>query len=97
MNYVTPEMSPISRGFLAEDLNGVRLPGSADALANIGVETQSGIVCDLKFSFNIGQKRFGFVLRLDSTEPRHITAVPQHALNRFAQVLELLPSVARGR
>ena len=71
MNYVTPEMSPISRGFSAEDLNGVRLPGSADALADIGVETQSGIVCNLEFSFNIGQKRFGFVLRLDSTEPRN--------------------------
>ena len=36
----------ISRGFLAEDLNGVRLPGSANALADISVETRSGIVCD---------------------------------------------------
>ena len=61
----------ISRAFSAEDLNGVRLPGSADALADIGVETRSGIVCDLEFSFNIDQKRFGFVLRSDSTEPRN--------------------------
>ena len=37
----------ISRGFSAEDLNGVRLPWSAVALADIGVETRSGIVCDL--------------------------------------------------
>ena len=41
----------ISRGFSAEDLNGVRLPGSVNALADIGVETRSGIVCDLEFSF----------------------------------------------
>ena len=61
----------ISRGFSAEDLNGVRLPGSADALADIGVETRSGIVCDLEFSFNFDTKRFGFVLRSDSTEPRN--------------------------
>ena len=61
----------ISRGFSAENLNGVRLPGSVDALADIGVETRSGIVCDLEFSFNIDQKRFGFVLRSDSTEPRN--------------------------
>ena len=61
----------ISRGFSAEDLNGVRLPGSANALADIGVETRSGIVCDLEFSFNIDQKRFRFVLRSDSTEPRN--------------------------
>ena len=39
----------ISRGFSAEDLNGVRLPGSVDALADIGVEIRSGIVCDLEF------------------------------------------------
>ena len=38
-----------------------------DALADIGVETRSGIVCDLEFSFNIDQKRFRFVLRSDST------------------------------
>ena len=61
----------ISRGFSAEDLNGVRLPGSANALADIGVETRSGIVCDLEFSFNIDQERFSFVLRSDSTEPRN--------------------------
>ena len=60
----------ISRGFSAEDLNGVRLPGSANALADIGVETRSGIVCDLEFSFNIDQKRFRFALMSDSTEPR---------------------------
>ena len=61
----------ISRGFSAEDLNGVPLPGSVDALADIGVETRSGIVCDLEFSFNIVKNRFGFVFRLDSTEPRN--------------------------
>ena len=61
----------ISRGFSAEDLNGVRLPGSVDAVADIGVETRSGIEGDLEFSFNIDKKRFGFVLRLDSTEPRN--------------------------
>ena len=60
----------ISEGFSTEDLNGVRLPGSVDALADIGVKTRSGIVCDLEFSFNIDKKRFGFVLRSDSTEPR---------------------------
>ena len=38
-----------------------------DALADIGVETRSGIVSDLEFSFNIDQKRFRFVLRSDST------------------------------
>ena len=48
----------ISRGFLAEDLNGVRLPGSADALADIGIGTRSGIVCGLEFRYNIDQKRF---------------------------------------
>ena len=41
----------ISRGFS---------PGSVDALADIGVETRSGIVCDLEF--NVDQKRFGFVV-----------------------------------
>ena len=61
----------ISRGFSAEDLNGERLPGSVYALADIGVETRSGIVCDLEFNFNIDKKRFGFVLRSDSTEPRN--------------------------
>ena len=61
----------ISRGFSTEDLNGVRLPGSADALADIGVETRSGIVCDLEFSFNVDKKHFAFVLRSDSTEPRN--------------------------
>ena len=62
----------ISRGFSAEDLNSVRLPGSVDALADIGVDTRSGIVCDLEFSFtNIDKKRFRFVLRSDSTEPRN--------------------------
>ena len=75
----------ISRGFSAEDLNGVRLPGSVNALADIGVETRSGIVCDLEFSFNIDKKRFRFVLRsdpvgLDGTK-KLITAVPKHALN----------------
>ena len=48
----------ISRGFSAEDLNGIRLPGSADALADIDVETRSGIVCGLEFRYNIDQKRF---------------------------------------
>ena len=61
----------ISRGFSAEDLNGVRLPGSADALADISVETRSGIVRDLEFSFKIDQKCFGFVLRSDSIEQRN--------------------------
>ena len=61
----------ISRGFSVEDFNGVPLPGSADALADIGVETRSGIVCHLEFNFNIDQKRSGFVLRSDSTEPRN--------------------------
>ena len=61
----------ISRGFSAEDLNGVRLPGSVDALADIGVATRSGIEGDLEFSFNIDKKRFGFVLRSDSTELRN--------------------------
>ena len=42
-----------------------------DALADIGVETRSGILCDLEFSFNIDRKRFRFVLRSDSTEPRN--------------------------
>ena len=55
----------ISRRFSAEDLNGVRLLGSVDALADIGV--------DLEFSFNIDKKRFGFVLRSDSTEPRNLS------------------------
>ena len=59
----------ISRGFSAEDLNGVRLPGPFDALANIGVDSRSGIVCDLEFSFNIDKKHFGFVLRSETTEP----------------------------
>ena len=40
-------------------------------MADIGVETRSGIVCDLEFSFNIDKRRFGFVLRSDSTEPRN--------------------------
>ena len=61
----------ISRGFSAEDLNGVRLPGSANVLADIGVKTRSGIVSDLEFGLNIDQKRFRFVLRSDSTEPRN--------------------------
>ena len=61
----------ISRGFSAEDLNDVRLRGSANALADIGVETRSGIVCDLEFSFNVDQKRFRFILRSESTEPRN--------------------------
>ena len=61
----------ISREFSAEDLNGVRLPGSVDALADIGVETRAGIVCDLESSFNIDKKSFGFVLTSDSTEPRN--------------------------
>ena len=60
----------ISRGFSAGDLDGVLLPGSANALADIGVETRLGVVCDLESSFNIDQKRFRFVLRSDSTEPR---------------------------
>ena len=37
----------------------IRLPGSANALADIGVETQSGVVCDLEFSFNIDQNALG--------------------------------------
>ena len=63
----------ISREFSAEGLKGVRLPGSANALADIGVETRSGIVCDLEFSFNIDKKRFRFVLRSDSTESRNLS------------------------
>ena len=82
----------ISQGVSAEDLNGVRLPGSVDALADIGVETPSGIVCDLELSFNIDKRRFGFVLRSDSTEPRNfITAVPQHALHSYAQAFSTSP------
>ena len=52
-------------------LNGVRIRGSVDTLADIGAETRSRIVCDLEFSFNIDKKRFGFVMRSDSTEPRN--------------------------
>ena len=69
----------ISRGFSAEDLNGVRLPGSVDTLADIGVQTRPGILCDLEFSFNIDKKRFGFVLRSDSTEPRN-SSRPFHSM-----------------
>ena len=43
----------ISRGFSAEDLDGVQLPGSANVLADIGVETRSGFVCDLEFNYKI--------------------------------------------
>ena len=80
-------------GYFPRIFNGVRLPGSANALADIGVETRSGIVCDLEFSFNIhvDQKRFRFVLRSDSTEPRDSSVVPQHALNCFAQVFLTSP------
>ena len=40
-------------------------------VSDIGVEARSGIVFDLEFSFNMDKKRFGFVLRSDSTEPRN--------------------------
>ena len=82
----------ISREFSAEDLYGVRLPGSVDALADIGVETRSGIVCDLEFSFNIDKKLFLVCveLGLDGTK-KFITAVPQHVLNCFAQVFLTSP------
>ena len=77
----------ISRGFSAEDLNGVRLPGSANALADVGLETLSRIVCDLDLSFNIDQNHFRFCVEVgfDGTKKR-ITAIPQHALDCFAQV-----------
>ena len=78
----------ISRGFSAEDLNDVRLPGSVDALADISVETRSGIVCDLEFSFNIDKKRFGFVLRSDSTEPRKLSVLCFFFLNSSLRWLE---------
>ena len=77
----------IYRAFSAEDLNGVRLPGSANTLVDIGVETRSGIMCDLEFSFNIDQKRFRFVLRSDSTEPRNSSrlfrSMPLTVLRKF--------------
>ena len=68
----------ISRGFLAEDLNGVRLPGSVDALADIGVGTRSGLVCGLEFRYNIDQKRFLVCVEvgLDGTK-KLIRAFPQ--------------------
>ena len=76
----------ISRGFSAEDLNGVRLPGSVDVVADIGVATRSGIVYDLEFRFNIDKKRFGFVLRSDSTEPRNsLRLFHSMRFNCFAQ------------
>ena len=83
----------ISRGFSAEDLNCVRLPGSANAVADIGVETRLGIVCDLEFSFNIDQKRFRFVLRSDSTEPRNSSRLfrSMRLTVNFAQVFLTSP------
>ena len=84
--------SAISRGFLAEDLNLVQLPGSVDALADIGVETRSGIVCDLELSSNIDKNTLWVCVEvgLNGTK-KLITAVPQHALNCFAQFFKLLP------
>ena len=83
---------PISRGFSAEDLNRVQLPGSVDALADIGVESRSGIVCDLELSSNIDKKTLWVCVEvgLNGTK-KLITAVPQHVLNCFAQFFKLLP------
>ena len=78
----------ISRGFSAEDLNGVRLLGSVDALADIGVEAGSGIVCDLEFSFDIDKKTLWVCVEvgLDGTK-KLITA----ALSCFLQVFLTSP------
>ena len=73
-----------SRGFPAEDLNSVRLPGSVDVLVDIGIKTHQELYA-IWNSASIS----GWVcveVGLDGTK-KLITAVSQHALNCFAQVL----------